>query len=230
MDELFIPVFILFSLLVPVLAFALLLYAVPVRAAVTLVRAAGRREQAVVISWGMIGFRSSGAGAGQVNEVLVLGHAILTHTGQEAAGERREAPAPAPEEIPRPAGTLPAGELVHLVQAAIGPVGRFGSAFWRQSRFESATGTVKLGLGDPVLTGELCGYYWASRFILLASRVDIRLEPDFDQLVLELDLTVRVKVEHPLLILLAGLALVRDPAMQDAIRLVTQKRAGGAAA
>ena len=228
MDELFIPVFILFSLLVPVLAFVLLLYAVPVRAAVTLVRAAGRREQAVVISWGMIGFRSSGAGAGQVTEVLVLGHAILTHTGPaETADERREAPAP--EEVP-PAGALPADGLVHVVQAAIGPVGRFGSAFWRQSRFESATGTVRLGLGDPVLTGELCGYYWASRFILLASRVDIRLEPDFDQLVLELDLTVRVKVEHPLLILLAGLALVRDPAMQDAIRLVTQKRAGGAAA
>jgi hypothetical protein len=233
MDELLIPAFILFSLLVPVLAALLLLYAVPVRAAATLVRMDGRREQVVVIAWGPIGIRSSGAGTGLVTEVLVLGHAVLTHTGPVDTGtdgtEPEKAPSPA-EVTGLAAGHLPIGELVHIVQRAIGPVGRFGSAFWHQGRFEGASGTVRIGLGDPVMTGELCGYYWASRFVLLASRIDIRLEPEFDEVLFELDLTVRFKIEHPLLVIVAGLDLVRDLAIQDAIRFAMRRPEGVAPA
>lgn len=227
MDELFIPVFLIVLFLVPVLALALLLYAVPVRAAATLVRTPDRREQSVLISWGAIGIRSSGAGTGLVTEVLLLGHAILTHTGPTGSGEvSREVPAP--EEVSLPAGAHPVGEIAHLVVQAIGPVGRFGSACWRQSRFESARGTITLGLGDPVLTGEVCGYYWAARFVLQASRIYVDLEPVFDRVVLGLDLTARFTLEHPLLVLIAGLDLVRDPAMKDVIHLVTQKTPGAA--
>ena len=228
MDELLIPVFILFSLLALVLALALLLYAIPVRAAVTLVRMVDRREQVVVISWGGVAVRSSGAGTGRVTEVLVLGKTVLSHAGSMKpvggpAKERGE------DEIAAPSGTIPIGRLVRVVLAAIGPVGRFGSEFWRQGRFEGASGTVRLGLGDPVLTGELCGYYWASRFLFLASRIDIGLEPVFDRAVLELELTIRMRVEHPLRILFAGLRLVRDPAMKEVMDFAVQGRPEGAA-
>jgi hypothetical protein len=226
MDELLIPVFILFSLLVPVIALALLFYAVPVRAAITLLWRGDRKEQAVVISWGIVGIRSSGNGTGRKTELLIADHAVLSHTGPRDTRGKKIAPA----QTPGPAGALKIDEIVPIVQKIIGPVGSFGSAFWNESRFEDARGTVTLGLGDPALTGEICGYYWASRFILQASRVYIGLEPVFDRLVFGLDITVRVKVRHPLLVMIAGLELARDPAVKDAVHMVMGRKRGVAGA
>jgi hypothetical protein len=282
MDALVIPVFVLVSLAVPVLLLALLLYAIPVRAAVTVVRRGGRQDQVLLISWGIFGIRTSGTGEGRLTEVLIAGHAVLAHTrsveedrsgvketgtkrgesGNVPAGERRPGKA---EKEPRssaapgsaapdttvpvtgdttaggPAAGIPAtgrpetvfmdiDEFVHVVQKVMGPVGSFGSAFWQQSRFVDARGTVRLGLGDPVLTGEVCGMYWASRFILFASRIYIELEPVFNKAVLELDITVRLKVKHPLLVLLAGIRLARYPAIREAAGIAMQRSRGAAPA
>ncbi|MFA6333367.1 MAG: DUF2953 domain-containing protein [Methanoregula sp.] len=235
MDLLIIPAFIAILLIVPLLAIALLLYAVPIRAAATLIWNADRKEPSVLISWGCIGIRSTGLGAGRVTSFLILNHPILSRTGPagEAEPVNREevaGPEPTPQEEKRPepgdGGTFDISELVPVVHRMIGPVGRFGSAFWQQSRFEEAHGTVTLGLGDPVLTGEAYGFYWASRFVLLASRIDVEMEPVFDRMVLELDITVRVKVVHPLLVLFAGLALAMDPATKEAVAYATRKKQG----
>ena len=77
---------------------------------------------------------------------------------------------------------------------------------------------MTLGLGDPVLTGECCGLYWASRFILEASRIYLELVPVFDRRVLELDITARMNVRHPLLVLIAGLRLARHPAIHEVMQ------------
>ena len=120
------------------------------------------------------------------------------------------------------------GGIVPVIQKIMGPVGSFGSAFWQQSRFIDASGTVTLGLGDPVLTGEVCGMYWASRFALLASRIYVELEPVFDRTVMELDVTVRMKVTHPLLVLLAGFRLARHSAIREAAGIVMRQSRGAA--
>jgi len=217
MDLLLIPAFIVLLILILLVAPALLLYAIPIRAAVSLTWNRDRRETTLLISWGCIAIRSSGSGAKRVTTVLFLDHPVLSHTGlieTEDPGDRNEEmlsdPGPGGE------GTGDIGELIPIVHRMIGPVGTFGSVFWHQSRFEEARGTVTLGLLDPVLTGEVYGWYWASRFVLLASRIDIEMEPVFDRAVLELDITVRVKVMHPLLVLIAGLSLVTDPATKEA--------------
>ena len=226
MDDLLIPMFILFSLLVPLMALALLLYAIPVRATVTLVWREDQQEQATMISWGIAGIRSSGNGTGRKTELLIAGRTVLSHTGpRETKGGKI-----APTQTPDPAGALKINEIIPIVQRILGPVGSFGSAFWNESRFEDACGTVTLGLGDPMLTGEICGYYWASRFILQASRVYIGLEPVFDRLVFGLDITARVKVRHPLLIVIAGLELARDPSVKDAMHRVRERNRGVAGA
>jgi hypothetical protein len=296
MDALLIPVFILAAITGSLLFPALLLYAIPVRAAVTLVLEEKRKEQTVLISWWPFGIRTSGTGETWLTEVLILGHAVISHsvlvepdtvTGEPAGtgGRRKEVkatveiitgtssahtgisdgaaasgsspsgppsygahPAEPREDAPVPgipegggpaAGTgtgTPAtaspdlGELVHAVQKLAGPVGSFGSAFWQQSRFVSATGTITLGLGDPALTGEVCGMYWASRFILLASRISVELVPVFDRAVLELDITVRVKVKHPLLVLLAGIRLGLHPAIRDVMGGALRRSRGAASA
>jgi len=212
MDALLIPVFILFGLLVPVLALMLLLYAVPVRAAATLIHTADDKKQTVKVSWSIIAFRISGYGAGQVIEALILDHVIVSHTMPREIPEEKHDEEIIPEQVLGSNGKLDAGELIRIVQRMTGPVGTFLSVFREQSRFENATGTVTLGLGSPSVTGEVYGFYWASRFILLASRIDIGMRPVFDRVVLELDLTVREKIEHPLLVLIAGLTLFFDPA------------------
>jgi hypothetical protein len=212
MDILVIPVFILFSLLIPPLALALLLYAVPVRAEARLLWKGDRQEQVLVISWCHLGIRTSGTGDGRITEVLVADHAILSHTGLL---KTEGAEAPSGDQVPVSRGIPDTGELIHIVQRMIGPAGAFGSAVWHESRFVDARGTVTLGLDDPVQTGEICGYYWASRFLLQACRVYIELEPVFDRTVLELDITVRMKVARPLLVLVAGLKLAREPAITE---------------
>jgi hypothetical protein len=101
--------------------------------------------------------------------------------------------------------------------------------FWKASRFVEARGTLTLGLGDPVLMGEVCGMYWASRFILQASRVYVELEPVFDREVLNLDITVRMNVSHPLKILIAGIRLARDPKIVEAAGTILRQTPGAAA-
>ena len=230
MDALLIPVFVLVSLTVPFLLLALLLYAIPVRAAVIIVLKGKRQEQILVISWWLFGIRTSGTGDGRLIEVLIAGLAVFSHTGS-LKPDRKAAKVTDISETGIPAAaSLDIGEIVHVVQKMTGPVGSFGSTFWQQSRFVSASGSVTLGLGDPMLTGEICGMYWASRFLLLASRIYVELEPVFDKAVLELDVTVRMKVKHPLLVLLAGFRLAWHPTIREAIGIAMRRSRGAATA
>jgi hypothetical protein len=217
MDAFLFAGFILTIVLIPVLGIALLLYAIPLRIAATLVHSDDRDVQEMRISWGIIAFRIRGHGPGQQVQVLFLDHAVLSHTGLLEERKEEGRPDITPENLLGKDGTLQAGELIHLVQEITGPVGSFLSVLWQRSRFSGARGTLTFGLGNPSLTGEVFGYYWASRFILLASRIDIRMIPVFDRPVLEFDITVHSTIEHPLLILIAGIGLFRDPAIRRVI-------------
>jgi hypothetical protein len=253
MDVFLIPVFVLFFLLVPVVALALLLYAVPVRAAIRLVRNEAMQVQTLEIAWAGLGIRTSGTGACRVTEVLIGGFPVFTHTGAvgspsvedagEPAGNITPVQSPVLPDTPKagapPPGSLPDGPpaagsrqanwIIHSIQRMIGPIEMFGSVFWKASRFVDARGTLTLGLGDPVLMGEVCGMYWASRFILLASRVYVELEPVFDREVLNLDITIRVRVNHPLLVLIAGIRLARDSGIAEAAGAILRQTQGAAA-
>jgi hypothetical protein len=236
MDELLIPVFVLSALCVPLLALALLLYAVPVRASARLILEEDRKEQVLFIAWGIFGIRTTHRDAGMVTEMLILNRTVFSHAMESQGKEKKEGDQPAGEE-PATAGEAgrtgmapDTGEIVRRVQALVGPAGTFGSAFWKECRFEEARGRMRLGLGDPVLTGECCGLYWASRFVLEAYRIYLDFEPDFDCQVLELDIIVKAKVRHPLLILVAGLRLALHPAVHDAVATIQRQSRGAPAA
>jgi hypothetical protein len=237
MDELLIPVFVLSALSLPLLALALLLYAVPVRASARLVLGEDRKEQMLVIAWGIFGIRTAHRDAGMVTEMLILDRTVFSHTLSPASrgkeGEEDPPVGEGPEPV-REAGrtgvALDTGGITRIVQAVLGPAGTFGSAIWKECRFEEARGRVRLGLGDPVLTGECCGLYWASRFVLEAYRIYLDFEPDFDRQVLELDVTVKAKVRHPLRILVAGLQLALHPAVHDAVASIQRQSRGVPAA
>jgi len=223
MDTLLLFGFLIVIVLLPVLGLALLLYAVPIRIEVTLARSDDRDEQGITIAWGAVAFRISGRGDGQLARVLLLDHVVLAHTGPLERPEEKGSPELVPEDLVGPDGKIRIGELIHRVEEITGPAGTFASALWKQSRFTGARGTVTFGLPNPALTGEVYGYYWATRFILLASRIDIEMVPVFDRPVLGFDITLHGMIGHPLLVLIAGIGLVRDPAVR---RMIAEERAG----
>lgn len=223
MDALLLFGFLIVIVLLPVLGLALLLYAVPLRIEVTIARSEGRDDQGIGIAWGAVALRTSGSGAGQLTQVLFLDRVVLSHTGPLETRDEKGRPDLVPEDLIGPDGKIRIGELIHRVQEITGPVGTFVKILWHQSRFTGARGTVTFGLSNPALTGEVYGYYWASRFILLASRIDIRMIPVFDRPVLGFDITLHGTIGHPLLVLVAGIGLVRDPAVR---RMIAGERAG----
>ncbi len=223
MDTLLLFGFIIIIVLFPVLGCALLLYTIPLRLEVTLARSDGRNEQGIAIAWGIVSLRINGRGAGQLTRVLLLDHTVLSHAGPLETRDESRSPDPAPEELIGPDGAIRIGELIHRLQEITGPVGTFASVLWHRSRFTGARGTVTFGLSNPALTGEVYGYYWASRFILLASRIDIGMIPVFDRHMLEYDISLKGMIGHPLLILIAAIGLVRDPAVR---RIIAEERAG----
>ena len=229
MDELLIPVFVLSTLTVTLLALALLLYAVPVRVSARLVMGEDRKEQVLVIAWGIFGIRTSHGDAGMEAELLVLDRTVFSHVTAMASRGKEEETLPV-EDAGRTPMAPDTGEIVRIVQALLGPAGTFGSAFWKECRFEEARGRVRLGLSDPVLTGECCGLYWASRFVLEANRIYLDFEPDFDRQVFGLDITVRAKVRHPLHILVAALRLALHPAVHDVVATIKRQSRGAPAA
>ena len=69
------------------------------------------------------------------------------------------------------------------------------------------------------------GGYWASRFAFTASRIYVNVVPDFNGEILELDLKIRIRIRHPLILLIHGFFFMREPAIR---RFGIFKPAGGA--
>ena len=235
MDTLLIPLFVLTLVSLPLLALALLLYAVPVRALVRVIIRDDGCGEILGLSWGILRIRASAVGGGMVTELLIMDHAVISQTRVLPTDSKDGIIAP-PDQPPSPSSPSPpgtplrAGEIFHLVEETAGPVGSYLSAFWQQCRFEDVRGKVVLGVDDPVLTGEICGLYWATRFLFEACRIYLEFEPVFDRAVLELDLTIRMKVEHPLLLLVAGFTFARQPAIRKAADVILARRRGEAGA
>jgi|GEM_PF-894370 len=242
MDVLLILVFILVCLLVPVVALALLLYAIPVRASVRLIRDEASTARTLEVSWAGFGVRSPGTGVKSSIGILLGAHQVLTvpvpkesppvgDSSPESAKNRvhQETPGTVVQsDAAKPAGNvgLNAGGVITVVLNIVRPLISFGSVAGNAFRFVDARGTMKLGLGDPVSTGEICGIYWASKFVMMASRVYVDLEPVFDREVLNLDITLRFTIRHPLLVLIAAARLSMDPGVRGAGDTLLRRKAG----
>ncbi len=91
------------------------------------------------------------------------------------------------------------------------------------------TGSIRIGMENPAATGMLYGGYWASRFVLNASRIFVDMEPVFGKRVLVLDITMRLRIRHPLVLIVQGIALMRNPAVRRSLVLLRPEAAGTAA-
>jgi hypothetical protein len=61
----------------------------------------------------------------------------------------------------------------------------------------------------------------------MASRIFIEMKPDFNREIFEMDVAIRLRINHPLRIIIAGIQLMRNRAVRNA-RNPEQSRSGGA--
>ena len=220
MDTFLIPLFIVACLLLIFLFPALLLYLVPVRFALLLLQKEGQRERSVSVSWGMVRYRIIDGDDGRRTEVLIGNHVIYSRAGTGERQKEEEVKLPAPAELRSVEGYL------NLIPRLIAPAGWFGSVLCRESTFEDCTGSIRIGMKDPVATGILYGGYWAARFVLMASRIFIDMIPEFNREIFEMDMVIRLRINHPLRILIAGIHLLKTPGIRQGLRFANPGSGG----
>jgi Protein of unknown function (DUF2953) len=221
MDTFLIPVFIIACIILFCECIVVLLYAVPLRFVLRLFHTEGQNEQSVLVSWGLIGCRIMNGDNQQKIEVCA-GHHLILARPIESTQKRSD-----DEKIPQPADFRSGERYLTFFSGMIKPAGRFVSVLWQECRFENCTGSIRIGTKDPVATGVLYGGYWAARFGLMASRIFIEMKPDFYREIFEMDVAIRLRINHPLRIIIAGIQVMRNPAVRNAMS-PEKSRSGGA--
>jgi hypothetical protein len=231
MDALLLTAFVLACPVLAVLAGSLLLYGIPVRSSVRLLVQEDILQESVTVTWGFTGIRLRHERQGAEFAIMAGRHALSTYTSEPERGipppSARDTKPKEETGTPAPAGT---GGALRLAAPLIRPSVTLLSVIWRESRFDGMTGRITMGTGDPALTGEIFGHYWASRFLLEAMRVSIELEPVFDREVFSCDLEASISIRHPLLVLIAAIRLALHPAAREILMVSRQKSFGTVAA
>jgi hypothetical protein len=213
MDLFLIPLFTGACILFVIVLSSLLLFAFPIRCVIAFSRNEDRTENIITVSWTLVAIRFSRSGGTSTTRVLILGKGVYSRTEVDDRSRDHEPPITGP--------AIYRADIARHILPAIKPLGRFGLAVFRQVGIEEVSGKVRIGLGDPVATGMLYGGYWASRFAMNASRIFVVMEPVFDCRVIECDLVVRLKLRHPLVILIEAVSLSQNP---DVRTLMTASR------
>jgi hypothetical protein len=220
METFIIPVFILACLLLLLVFITLLIYLIPVRFAISFLRQEGQQENSISVSWGLFSFRLIDTGDGRRNEVFIGSHVMSSRAGMEQQLKGEGAKSPAPADLRSVEGYLT------LIPRLIEPAGRFGAVIYHQSTFEGIDGRIRIGTGDTVATGMLYGGYWATRYVFRASRIFIDLIPDFDRKILEMDIVMKIRVNRPLRILIAGMRLYKNPHIRQGMTFLKPNSEG----
>lgn len=210
MDTFLIPVFIVACIFLFSEFFAFLLYAIPVRFVLQLLQTEREHEQSVSVSWGLIGCRITNKSNQQKIEVCIEHHIILSRQ-IEREPERSDT-----VKMPGPADLRSGEQYLAFFPRMVVPAGRFVSVLWHESRFENCTGSIRIGTKDPVVTGILYGGYWAARFGLRAAHIFIEMMPDFNREIFDMNVAIRLRINHPLRIIIAVIQLMRNRSVRDA--------------
>jgi hypothetical protein len=202
---------------------ALILYAVPVQFAIIYVRKEGREESTITVSWGLAACSISRGILQRVTRVLFSGRMIWSRSKPN-----EPMPTDAAEPSPRGLG-LSTAEILEIILPIIGDAGTFFGELYRQSHLVRMRGTIRIGMENPATTGMLYGGYWASRFALNASQIFIEMEPVFGEQVLVLNITMRLRINNTIALIIPGITLIRNPALRRSLVLMRQGAAGTAA-
>jgi hypothetical protein len=179
------------------------LFFIPVIARIALGKTSESGYYLVQASWGWIGARTRAEGGESRQELLLGDHPLFTKTAKAEEGR-------APEVGEEPRRTAPpASRALHLLRL-IRPLSHLGGKILHSMTLEEIRGRMKVGFQEPAQTGILFGWYCAILPALAGSRVSLEVTPVFDREVLEGEIMARVRIDRPLLLILATARLFLD--------------------
>jgi hypothetical protein len=193
-----------------ILILLLSLFFIPVIARVALGKTPGSGYFLMQASWGWIGARTRVEGGSSRQELLLGDHPLFTKTAKaeepRAAGAEKE-----PRKTP-----FSTERLLHLLKL-IRPLLSLGGKILHRMTLEEIRGRMKIGFSDPAHTGILYGWYCAILPLLGCTRVSLDVNPVFDREVLEGEVMARVRIDRPLLLILAMARLFLDRDVRAAL-------------
>jgi len=161
-------------------------------------------------SWGVIGARTRMEGGESRQEFLIGEYPLYTRIVKDQKTRALEVG----EELRKiPSHIRRAHYLLQLIQ----PLSHFGRKFLQLMTLQEIRGNLIVGFRNPADTGIFYGWYCAIFPTLMVSRVSLDVTPVFDRPVLEGEIMAKVRIDRPLLLILAMFRLFFDRDVRNAI-------------
>jgi len=188
----------------------LTLYFIPVIAQIALGRTPESGYLLLQASWGLIGARTRMERSESRQEFLIGKRLLYTRTmkGQKI---RRPELGEEPQKI-----SSSIRRALHLLQL-IRPLLHLGGRLLHSMTLQEIRGNLIIGLRNPAETGIFYGWYSAIIPAFIGSRVSLEVMPVFDRQVLEGDVMAKVRIDRPLLLILAMVRLFMDRDVRTAL-------------
>ena len=192
------------------LLITLTLYFIPVFAQIALGKTPESGYLLFQASWGVIGARRRMEGGESRQEFLIGEHPLYTRTVKD---QKTRAP-----EVGEELRTIPSHiRSAHYLLQLIRPLSHLGGKFLSSMTLQEIRGNLVVGFRNPADTGIFYGWYCAIFPTLTVSRVCLDVTPVFDRPVLEGEIMAKVRIDRPLLLLLAMFRLLFDRDVRNAI-------------
>jgi hypothetical protein len=188
----------------------LILYFIPVIAQIALGKTPESGYLLLQASWGVIGARTRMEGGESRQEFLIGEHPLYTRTVKD---QKTRAPEVGEELRTIPSHIRRAHYLLQLIQ----PLSHLGRKLLQSMTLQEIRGNLVVGFRNPADTGIFYGWYCAIFPTLTVSRVCLDVTPVFDRPVLEGEIMAKVRIDRPLLLLLAMFRLFFDRDVRNAI-------------
>jgi len=200
----------IFLLVVGIFILILTLYFIPVIAQIACERTPESKYLLIQASWGFFGARTRMEGGVSRQEFLIGTRPLYSRT---VKGVETRVPEVG-EELQKTSFSI---RRVHCLLQLIQPLSHLLGKLLRSMTFQEIRGNMVVGFRNPAETGIFYGWYSALLPILMVSRVCLDITPVFDRQVLEGDIMAKVRIDRPLLLILAMARLYMDRDVRTAI-------------
>ena len=188
----------------------LTLYFIPVIAQIALGKTPESGYLLFQASWGVIGARTRIEGGESRHEFLIGKHPLYSRTDKDHKTRAPEAGEDL-RKIPSLIRKVP--HLLNLIR----PLSHLGGKLLRSMTLQEIRGNLTVGFRNPADTGIFYGWYYAILPTLMISRVSLDVTPVFDRPVLEGEIMAKVRIDRPLLLILAMVRLFFDRDVRNAL-------------
>jgi hypothetical protein len=200
----------IFLLVVGIFILILTLYFIPVIVQIAYERIPESKYLRIQASWGFFGARMRMEGDESRQEFLIGERPLYVRTvkGREIRVPEGD------KELQKTSFSI---RRVQCLLQLIQPISHLLGKILYSMSFQEIRGNLMVGFRNPAETGIFFGWYSALIPILMVSRVCLDITPVFDRQVLEGDIMAKVRIERPLLLILAMVRLYMDRDVRTAL-------------